>query len=102
MVAANSKKSRIATVKDKPTFRAWCNYMMLSHEQVSALLGGSTSMVYKNIKGKGPLRPLLCLACNLISEKPAEERVIWIKERLAQEIPDKPWPSEAPITLEEK
>lgn len=87
-------------VTDKKSFREWCNYMMLNAKQVSVILEISPAMVYKNIQGDGELRGLLCLTCDLISQKPINERSTWIKERIHQKLPSETWPAEKPISAE--
>lgn len=93
-------KNKIVTVKDKVTFRKWCNQMHFSTKQAAAVLDVSRSNIYKYLELKSgiELRGPIVLLCNLISELPGKERMDFIQNRLAESNETEHWPAEVPLS----
>ncbi|MCP4258231.1 MAG: hypothetical protein GY774_12150 [Planctomycetes bacterium] len=87
-------------VKDKTSFRRWCNAMHLNPRQASSVLMISSAMIYKyiDLSQKNEVRQITALCCNLISAKPSDERMAWVKETLDKSGCHDAWPSSNPIS----
>lgn len=86
-------------VKDKRTFREWCHFMCLNTHHAAKLFGMSRPNIYKYLDESSPIevREPVILACNLISEQPAEKRLETFKEALGPILSQHPWPAQDPI-----
>lgn len=95
-------KSSIVEVRDKKTFRVWCNQMHFSTKHVAGVLDVSRSNVYKylNTDSGNDMRGPIVLLCNLISNLEGKERLAFIRDRLKNSGVTEHWPAELPISKE--
>lgn len=95
-------KSSIVAVKDKQTFRVWCNQMHFSTKHVAGVLDVSRSNVYKYLStdSGSEMRGPIVLLCNLISNLEGKARLEFIQQRLKVAKVSEHWPAELPISKE--
>lgn len=91
--------TRLPEVRDKVSFRHWCQAMEIDAQQAACLLGISVSNVYKclHVNGNGPISSMVMMTCELVNKLDKESRSQWVIAQLGTGDCSTIWPSQRPI-----